>query len=380
VWSLGCTLYAVAFAPPGRSPFEDERDGVRRLGILSGVLRFPDGAGAGDNDGAAGTAASGASARDGGASAGGGGARGGSAPAASAARAAPVARRARASAYSPAFLQLLRDMLAPAAADRLGLESLAARVAELRRGATAPRAPPAPPPPPPPPPGSTKDSNGGNSSSSHRAAGGSFPAGTIVAPAAAVAAGGLPPCPPPTGLPIDFGFANFDELEFHSSVTSMGPTGAGASAGADEAVGESLGVSVFGSRAVPAIADNGAAGNENEGTAADGDSDSALWSAFHAAPTPVAPGAIVAGESGRGSVGGSGAVLLSPAGSAELAGALVSPASPPHCVALPITANDDAASTALHATAFVPGGFKRALVAQRRRRRVGLIKNCMVRR
>jgi serine/threonine kinase 16 len=39
-WSLGCTLYAMAF---GHSPFENERDGVLRLAIMDGRFSFPQG-------------------------------------------------------------------------------------------------------------------------------------------------------------------------------------------------------------------------------------------------------------------------------------------------------------------------------------------------
>ena len=39
VWSLGCTLFSLAF---GRSPFETN-EGVQRLGILNGRYQFPPG-------------------------------------------------------------------------------------------------------------------------------------------------------------------------------------------------------------------------------------------------------------------------------------------------------------------------------------------------
>ncbi|KAF0700209.1 Aste57867_9263 [Aphanomyces stellatus] len=39
VWSLGCTLYAMAFGP--FSPFESAKDGVQKLAILNGVVKFP---------------------------------------------------------------------------------------------------------------------------------------------------------------------------------------------------------------------------------------------------------------------------------------------------------------------------------------------------
>lgn len=40
VWSLGCTLYAMAF---GWSPFENATEGVKTLAILSGDVTFPPG-------------------------------------------------------------------------------------------------------------------------------------------------------------------------------------------------------------------------------------------------------------------------------------------------------------------------------------------------
>jgi serine/threonine kinase 16 len=39
VWSLGCTLYAMAF---GWSPFESAAEGLKRLAILNGGFSFPD--------------------------------------------------------------------------------------------------------------------------------------------------------------------------------------------------------------------------------------------------------------------------------------------------------------------------------------------------
>ena len=40
VWSIGCTLYCLAF---GRSPFETPREGVLRLAILNGRYSYPQG-------------------------------------------------------------------------------------------------------------------------------------------------------------------------------------------------------------------------------------------------------------------------------------------------------------------------------------------------
>ena len=39
VWSLGCTLYAMAF---GWSPFESSVEGLKRLAILNGRFSFPE--------------------------------------------------------------------------------------------------------------------------------------------------------------------------------------------------------------------------------------------------------------------------------------------------------------------------------------------------
>ncbi|ETW05204.1 NAK/MPSK protein kinase, variant [Aphanomyces invadans] len=39
VWSLGCILYALVFGPFG--PFESPHDGVQRLAILNGTVKFP---------------------------------------------------------------------------------------------------------------------------------------------------------------------------------------------------------------------------------------------------------------------------------------------------------------------------------------------------
>ncbi|CAK4715959.1 unnamed protein product [Aphanomyces euteiches] len=43
VWSLGCTLYALAYGPFG--PFESSKEGVKKLAILNGNVTFPANAG-----------------------------------------------------------------------------------------------------------------------------------------------------------------------------------------------------------------------------------------------------------------------------------------------------------------------------------------------
>ncbi|KAG9407369.1 hypothetical protein AC1031_002100 [Aphanomyces cochlioides] len=43
VWSLGCTLYAMAYGPFG--PFESSKEGVKKLAILNGNVTFPANAG-----------------------------------------------------------------------------------------------------------------------------------------------------------------------------------------------------------------------------------------------------------------------------------------------------------------------------------------------